>query len=109
MSDMAALPALYDLRRLEQLYTAGFQDTFLDKALRKVITRQLDRDQADLQRVDEVLVQFERQYGLNSDEFWRQYQAGQMPDSADFMEWNVFYKMRQRIASRLKILQGGAM
>ncbi len=30
-----------------------------------------------------------------------------MADSADFMEWNVFCKMRERIRARLHILRGG--
>jgi len=29
-----------------------------------------------------------------------------MPDEADFMEWNAFCKMRQRLVERLRILRG---
>lgn len=103
---MAVSTALHDLQRLKQLYTAGFHDAFLDNALRKIIEHQTARDEADLRRVNEVLGQFERQYGLTSDEFWQRFQAGQMADTADFMEWNAFCKMRQRIISRLRILRG---
>lgn len=42
-----------------------------------------------------------------SDEFWQRFQAGQMADTADFMEWNVFCKMRQRIMARLNMLRSG--
>ena len=103
---MANTIAFGNLERLQQLYTAGFQDTFLDNALRKVIERQLERDEADLQRVNEALAAFERQYSLHTDEFWQKYQSGQLVDSADFMEWNAFCKMRQRLTTRLKILRG---
>ncbi len=68
--------------------------------------RQIACDETDLRRVNETLTQFERQYEISSDEFWRRFQAGEMPDTADFMEWNVFCKMRQRITSRLHILRG---
>ncbi len=60
-------------------------------------------DQAELQRVNEVLEHFQAQYGWASDEFWQRFQAGQMADTADFMEWNVFCKMRQRIQTRLRV------
>jgi hypothetical protein len=101
------IPArLRDLERLRQLYVAGFHDTFLDSALRKIIVRQITRDEADLKRVNEALEEFERQYGLTSDEFWQRFQAGQIADTADFMEWNVLCKMRERITSRLRILRG---
>jgi len=68
-----------------------------------------EHDQAELQRVNEVLEHFQGQYGLASDEFWQRFQAGQMEDTADFMEWNVFCKMRQRIQTRLHILSGSAI
>ncbi len=105
---MTTAIALNDLQRLQQLYTTGFHDAFLDNALRKVIDHQIIRDEADLQRVNEALAQFERQYGLRSDEFAQKFQSGQTADSADFMEWNVFCKMRQRITTRLEILRGHA-
>jgi len=66
-----------------------------------------DHDQAELQRVNEALEHFQAQYGLTSDEFWQRFQAGQMADTADFMEWNVFCKMRQRIMARLNIPNSG--
>ncbi len=68
--------------------------------------RQVACDKADLRRVNEMLTQFERQYKMSSDEFWRRFQAGEMSDTADFIEWNVFCKMQQRIVSRLRILRG---
>jgi hypothetical protein len=43
---------------------------------------------------------------MDSDEFWRRYRAGRMDDSADYVEWNVTCKMRQRLLARLKILRG---
>jgi hypothetical protein len=103
---MTVSTTLRDLDRLKQLYTAGFQDTFLDSALRKIIDSQIARDEADLRRVNEALEQFECQHGLSSDEFWRRFQSGQMADTADFMEWNAFCKMKQRIIARLRILHG---
>ncbi len=103
---MATSVALHKLGRLQELYAAGFQNTFLDNALRKIVDRQVACDEADLRRVNDMLTQFEHQYEMPSDEFWRRFQAGEMPDTADFMEWNVFCKMQQRIISRLRILRG---
>jgi hypothetical protein len=73
------------------------------------VSRQVtrDHDQAELQRVNEALEHFQAQYGWASDEFWQRFQAGQMEDTADFMEWNVFCKMQQRIMTRLNILRSG--
>jgi hypothetical protein len=101
---MTVTTPLQDLRRLERFYNAGFQNRFLDVALRKIVSHQIERDEADLARVKAVLGEFEQRYGQSSTEFWQRYQAGQMLDEADFMEWNAFCKMRQRLVERLHIL-----
>jgi len=103
---MSAAVATKDLQRLAQFYEAGYQNRFLDTALHKVVAHQIQRDETDLKRVESALADFERQYGLNSDEFWAQYQAGHMSDEADWVEWNAFCKMRQRLVERLRLLRG---
>jgi hypothetical protein len=102
---MTTSAAIRHLDQLQELYSAGFQDTYLDQALQKIISRQIDRDENHLVDIDAQLDEFERQYELTSDNFWEQYQAGQMADTADFMEWNILYKMRQRILTRIEILR----
>ena len=102
---MTATTAMPTIERLAQFYRVGYQNQFLETALNKIVSHQIERDVADLERVERVLAEFELQYGLASDEFWARYQAGQMPDSADFVEWNAFCKMRQRLVERLRILQ----
>jgi len=101
---MTIATTLGSLDRLQRLYHTGYGDSFLDVALRKLVERQIARDKDDLARVDAELLRFEERYGMSSDQFWQQYQAGQSEDSEDFTEWNVFCKMRQRIISRLHIL-----
>lgn len=94
-----------EIDRLELLYKGGFQNNFLDNALRKVINRQIARDEADLEEIRQSLTEFESQYGLSSTDFWERFKAGEMTDTADFMEWNAFCKMEHRISKRLRILQ----
>jgi hypothetical protein len=102
---MASSGAIRILDSLQALYDAGFQDPFLDSALQKILQRQIERDEADLNKIESEIARFEEQHSLNSEEFYREYQAGRMGDSAEFVEWNVFCKMRQRIEARLHILR----
>jgi hypothetical protein len=97
---------LEKIRSLEQIYVEGYEDSFLDNALQKIISHQLARDQADLQVLQQDLAELERQYGISSEEFYERFQAGQMSDEADFMEWNALYKMAAKLRTRLGILQG---
>ena len=99
------IAAPYEFTRLQQLYAAGFQNVFLDTAVHKIIVHQTTRDEADLQRVNDDIAQYESQYSLDSAAFWAQYQRGELDDTADFMEWHVLCKMRQRIEKRLAILR----
>ncbi len=94
------------IEALRRLYRTGFQSDFLDTTLRKAIAQQVERDQVDLVQTEQRLAAFEELYGMDSDEFWRRYRAGRMDDSADYVEWNVTCKMRQRLLARLKILRG---
>ena len=93
---------LEKIRSLEQIYIKGYEDSFLDNALRKIISHQLVRDQADLQVLQRDLAELE----MSSEEFYERFQAGQMSDEADFMEWNALYKMATKLRNRLGILQG---
>jgi hypothetical protein len=95
-----------EIARLEQLYAAGLQDNFVDEALRKIISRQIERDEMDLLELNANLAEYESLFRLSSDEFHRKYSAGQMEDTADFMAWNASVKSRKRLRSRLKILRG---
>ena len=103
---MESSAVVESLDNLRQLYVSGFQNPFLDSALQKIIERQVARDASDLQNVDSSLTEFERRYGLSSEEFRTRFQAGGMNDTADYMEWNVLCKTRQRIVARLHILRG---
>ena len=84
---------LQKIRSLEQIYIKGYEDSFLDNALQKIISHQLSRDQADLQVLQQDLAELERKYRISSEAFYERFQAGQMSDKADFMEWNALYKM----------------
>lgn len=43
------------------------------------------------------LMRFELQYGLNSSDFFRRFEAGEMGDAIDFMQWANKYEMYQEM------------
>ena len=101
---MGSSEVLDRLNNLQQLYVGGFQNDFLDNVLEKVIEYQVARDEADLQEIERSLAEYERRFGLSSTEFLKRFQAGELDDTADFMEWNVLCTTRQRLTMRLKLL-----
>lgn len=93
------------LRALERLYEQGYQDEVVDLTVRKLVEQQIQTNEAQLHRLRAELTRFEEQYGMSSEEFYRQYQSGQAGDNPDVFEWNVFYKMYIRLQNQLAILQ----
>jgi hypothetical protein len=94
------------LQTLEQLYRQGFRDSLTDAALFRVASSQATRDEAVLRDIERDLREFESQYNMSSEVFFKQWQAGQLPDSADFMDWNALVRMATEIRGRLEILRG---
>ena len=63
------------------------------------------RDVVELQN---RLRAFEQEYRLTTEEFYRRYEAGQLGDSADFMEWSSFYDMWRSAQQYVDWLRGNA-
>jgi len=99
------LSASVALQRLQRLYQTGYHDQMTENVLSKLISAQIANAEAELQRVETQLAHYEAQFGLTTTDFEQRWQAGQMPDTADYMEWNAFTKMRQRTLVRLAILR----
>ena len=47
---------------------------------------------------------FEQHYQMQSEDFYRRFQQGQLDDSADFFEWSAVYTMYQTVAEQVKNL-----
>ncbi|MFZ1708165.1 MAG: hypothetical protein WA089_03860 [Anaerolineae bacterium] len=95
------------LRTLQNLYEQGYQDEVIDLTVRKLLERQIQRDEAQLHELEAELANYEQQFGMSSPEFAVRYQSGEAGDSLDVFEWNVIYKMHVRLASALRLMKIG--
>ncbi len=59
-----------------------------------------------LQRTSQRLRAFEAQYGLASDEFERRFNAGEVEESLDFIEWAGEIKTYRLLDTQRQALQG---
>jgi hypothetical protein len=46
-----------------------------------------------VEALEDHLKKFEEKYKIPSQDFYRQFQAGELGDSEDFFEWNSYYEM----------------
>ncbi|MCC5896441.1 MAG: hypothetical protein JJU32_00805 [Phormidium sp. BM_Day4_Bin.17] len=47
----------------------------------------------EIVKIEQKLEELENKYQMKSDDFYRQFQAGNLEDSMDFFEWNTYYEM----------------
>ena len=100
------IATLDKIRNLERIYSGGYGDDFMDRALDKLLAQQRAEDEISRRVLKADMEELERKYSLSSDEFAQRYRAGAMGDDADFVEWNALFRMYTKVQNRLSLLQG---
>jgi len=62
------------------------------------------RIRMQLEEIERVLADYERQYGMSSAEFFKKYDSGQTDDRMDFVEWASLTKMAEHIRQNLEAI-----
>ena len=93
------------LRNLQHLYDQGFRDEVTDTALQKIVNSQIARDQATLRDLERDLAELEAQCAMPSEMFHTRWSAGELNDSADFIDWHVLYEMVAEARGRVALLK----
>ncbi len=91
---------------LEALYRRGYQSQVIERTVDKLIILEQERTQRELADLDARLRAFEADFSMPSEEFYRRYEAGELGDSAEFMEWASFCDMHTAAHQRLQWLMG---
>jgi len=89
------------LQSLLDLYRGGYHSPIVDQAVSKLIALEAKQCRAELQRLTARLSGYEQQYQMTSDEFYRRFRSGELGDDMDWVEWSVFWDMRQATEKRL--------
>lgn len=100
------ISTLDKLHRIEAFYRQGFHSELIESALDKLLEQEAARAERATVELQQRLRAFEQQYQFTTEEFYRQYEAGQLGDSADFMEWSSFYDMWRSSQQYLDWLRG---
>ena len=93
------------LQALAELYQQSQESDLMDRALEKLLRHEAKRSQGQLNQLGIDLAEFEQQYGLSSGEFYQRFQAGQLGDDMDYVEWASLVQMVDNLEKRLQLLQ----
>jgi hypothetical protein len=82
----------------------GYRSPVVDQAVGKLIALEARQCRAELQRLAARLAAYEQQYQMASDDFYQRFRKGELGDDMDFVEWSIFWDMRQATEKRLASL-----
>lgn len=94
------------LMALAALYREGQNSALIDRAVSRMLAYEAERCREYLAGLQADLARFEQQYGMQSGDFYARYQAGQIDDRMDFVEWAALAQMAARLEHRLRLLRG---
>lgn len=60
---------------------------YLEQEISKYSLRQ------EIAKIEQKIQGFEQKYQMQSEDFFRRFQAGELGDSMDFFEWNAYHEM----------------
>lgn len=92
---------LHKLDVLKDTYEIDELDLVLEKLLE--VTRHQYR--ARLEHYEQDLLTFEKRYNMDSQAFFKQFEAGKLGDSMDFFEWAGLYDLYQALLRKIQRLE----
>ena len=96
------------LAQLIRIYEHGQVSELMDQTLDKLFSMEAAEAQKDVEEFSAVLLRFEERYGIESNEFYDRFEAGELGDDADFIEWASFIDMYRHAENRLAALRDEA-
>jgi len=91
--------------KLEVLKDVYPDEAELDRVIGKVLEIALSQHRLRLERYERDLREFERRYGMESETFYRRFEAGELGDAMDFFEWAGLYELRQDLLEKIRRLE----
>ncbi len=89
------------VRWLADLYKNRQVDSVTAQTLNKLVDLEASRLRLQLEDMERVLADYEKQYGMSSAEFLRKYEAGKTDDRMDYVEWASLTKMSRSFRKTL--------
>lgn len=93
-------------RQLENYleWRGGHADRVVDMTLSKLLQRERDQMQGQLNGLQQHLTLFEKQYGWPTQTFHERFEKGELGDDADFFEWSATWEMSQQLQRGVALL-----
>ena len=94
------------LAQLIHIYESGQVSELMDQTIDKLFSLEAAEAQRDVEELGADLLRFEDRFGMASEVFYQRFEAGELGDGADFIEWASFYDMYRNAKNRLAAVRG---
>lgn len=95
------------LRRLERLVQENPSvDEILELTIDKMLQREINKLNLQINNFSDQIKFWEDNYKINSQLFLEKFEAGQMGDEVDFIEWAATLEMKAKSEKYISTLQG---
>ena len=81
------------VRWLAELYKNRQVDTITAQTLNNLVDHEVNRLRIQLEDMERIIADYEKQYGMSSARFLKKYEAGKTDDRMDYVEWASLTKM----------------
>lgn len=92
------------LHKLETLLQNGHRSVLIDKTLDKLAEIELFGLRKELREVQARIDRFEKQFNMATESFLKKFNAGEIGDEADFIEWFAYSDMGAELRKKIDIL-----
>ena len=92
------------VRWLAELYKNRQVDAVTAQTLNKLVDLEVSHLRLQLEDMERVLADYERHYGMASADFFVKFEAGQLGDNMDLVEWSGLFQMAGSVRKQLQEL-----
>ena len=72
------------------------------ETLNKLVDMETSRLRMQLEDIERVLADYEKQHSMSSAEFFQKYNSGQTDDRMDYVEWASLTQMAEHLRQKIK-------
>jgi len=89
------------VKELASLYGKGYVSDVTAITLDKALDFEVSRLQMQLDEIQRVMADYERQYDMTSAAFFAKYESGQTDDRMDYVEWAGLFQMAGHLRKQI--------
>lgn len=90
------------VRWLADLYEKKQVSSLTAQTLNKLVDMETSRLRLQLEDIERVLADYEKQYDMSSAEFFQKYDSGQTDDRMDYVEWSSLTLMAKHLRQKIE-------